>query len=201
VPVRNVMAVAVPLWLFSVGGAFTALVEYKNRPGAPAAAPLDWPRASSILRTSNRPKLVLIAHPRCPCTRATLHELSRLTARLGNRLSTTVLFVEPSGTDARVWEHTALIDQARAIPGVDVMLDRGGVEAQRFGALTSGQALLYRSDAKLAFAGGLTTGRGHEGDSPGAERIFSVVAGAVAPAPTAPVFGCALAESQRGAAP
>jgi len=85
-----------------------------------------------------------------------------------------------------------------AIPGVEVMADPDGVEAGRFGGATSGEVLLYGPDGHLTFAGGITSARGHEGDSPGAERIYDLVTTGHAELAVAPVFGCPLSAPAEG---
>ena len=76
------------------------LYDHQGSAGAAAAAPQTWPSASGIERDPQRPTLVMLAHPRCPCTRASLEELAVLMTRLGGRLDAHVLFVKPSGTSA-----------------------------------------------------------------------------------------------------
>ncbi len=135
--------------------------------------------------------LVMIAHPRCPCTRATLGELARLMAKAQGRLKTYVLFIRPEGSPVD-WEKTDLWAEASAIPGVTVLVDDQGAEAERFQAATSGQNLLYSPEGKLLFSGGITFSRGHEGDNAGSGTILSILNGNEAPQSETPVFGCPL---------
>jgi hypothetical protein len=112
-------------------------------------------------------------------------------ARLPGKVTAHVLFIRPQGTGSD-WEQSDLWSLARAIPGVEAIADPDGVEAARFGGATSGEVLLYTPDGHLTFAGGITSARGHEGDSPGAERIFDLVTTGHAELAVAPVFGCPL---------
>jgi hypothetical protein len=57
---------------------------------------------------------------------------------------------------------------------------------------TSGAVVLYDAAGKLAFRGGITAARGHEGDSFGRQRIMALLNGAHADRADAPIFGCAL---------
>ena len=77
-------------------------------------------------------------------------------------------------------------------------MDVDGTEAGRFGAATSGQVLLYDAGGRLRFSGGLTSTRGHPGESPGHRRIAAVVGGGDTEEATTRVFGCALAGSPEG---
>ena len=111
------------------------------------------------------------------------------------RLATAVLMLRPAGMPDD-WVHTDLWSSAAAIPGVSVLADDEGAEARRFGAATSGQALLYSADGQLLFAGGITESRGHSGDNAGRSAIESLVLGSqtiptTRPALT-PVYGCPL---------
>src|SRR5436190_6315 len=82
-----------------------------------------------------------------------------------------------------------------AIPGVTVRADVDGEAARRFGAATSGQALLYTADGRLLFSGGITESRGHEGDNAGRSAIAALVLGAEpTKLATSPVYGCPLFE-------
>lgn len=174
--------------VLSVGAG--VLWRYQTTPGRRAGA-ASWPAASRIPLDRQRPTLVLVAHPRCPCTRASLAELTETLRRLRGRVATHVVFVRPIDTP-QGWEQTDTWRSARGIPGATVWTDVGGVEAARFGARTSGQVLLYATDGRLLFSGGITPVRGHRGDSAGQERIVALVASGRADAATSRVFGCAL---------
>jgi hypothetical protein len=113
------------------------------------------------------------------------------------KLVTTILLLRP--TDApEGWERTSLWHAAASIPGVTVVADNDGAESRRFGAATSGQALLYAADGRLLFAGGITESRGHGGDNAGRSAIVSLVRsgsallGAGQPELQTPVYGCPL---------
>jgi hypothetical protein len=174
-----------------VADGFGRLMEYKSEPGDAAAAPARWPSGSRVTRNTDGATLVLFAHPRCPCTRASISELARLLARFPERLSARVVFLRPADAGAE-WDETDLVRRAAAIPGATTVRDDDGAEAARFRALTSGAAVLYDRNGRLLFAGGLTASRGHEGDSAGLRRITSLLRTGHADRRDAPVFGCAL---------
>jgi hypothetical protein len=75
---------------------------------------------------------------------------------------------------------------------VTTVRDDDGVEAARFQALTSGATALYDPQGRLLFSGGITSARGHEGDSFGIRRISSLLRTGKADRADAPVFGCSL---------
>jgi hypothetical protein len=176
-------------WLVGVGGANWALLQYKQTPGEAGSAPAHWPAEARIAREPGKYTLVMLAHPRCPCTRASVAELGRLMAQFHERISAQVLLLKPAGTSAD-WSQGPLAEAER-IPGVKVQVDEGGMEAERFGARTSGQVVVYDPEGRLVFSGGITPGRGHEGDNAGSAEIAAVV-GAGQGSGKSPVYGCAL---------
>lgn len=190
-PPRPRGALLIAPWIATVLLGYALLFEYSVASGAGAQAPASWPPGGTVARDPSRPTLLLIAHPYCACTRASLAELSRLRTRLGDRVATKVLFALPPGLP-RGWNASDLLAHARALEGVEVVLDPGGVEAARFGALTSGQVLLYSAGGELLFAGGITPTRGHQGPSVGRDRILALVEGLPVPRETSAVYGCAL---------
>lgn len=187
------------LWALSVASGSVLLWRYTSTPGVLATPPSAWPAKSTILQTPGRATIVMMAHPRCPCTRASIAELGVLMTRVGDRARAHVLFLRPKGAVVD-WEKTALWQSAAAIPGVTVHSDIAGVEATRFDASTSGQTVVYDSGGRLLFRGGITGARGHEGDNVGLERLVSLVRFGKADATKSSVFGCPLKdESEVGA--
>jgi len=181
----------VGLWLSLVLFGMFALQRHESTPSSQEPAPSQWPSASHVLRAPHRLELVMLAHPYCPCTRASLAELSRLVTRLPDRMGVHVLFIRPEGVEVG-WENTDLVARARQIPGAVVDLDEGGREAGLFGVRTSGEALLYGEDGRLLFHGGITPSRGHEGDNVGSQRIVSLVTTGSTDRAESAVFGCGL---------
>jgi hypothetical protein len=178
-------------WAAAVATGIALLWQYAATAGAAAAPPERWPAQSAIEREPGRPTLVMLAHPRCPCTRASVAELAVLMTRLGPTARAHVLFARPRATN-RGWEETPLWQSAAAIPGVTVHADPGGVQAALFGAATSGQVVAYGASGELAFSGGITGARGHEGDNVGLSRVLARLTGGRADQNESKVFGCAL---------
>src|SRR5689334_9607057 len=97
---RRRVLIALAIWLAVVGAGMTAVLRYSFAAGMDADAPRRWPSDSAVVRDDTRPTLLMIAHPRCPCTRASIGELAVLMARYKDRVSAHVLFVRPAGTGA-----------------------------------------------------------------------------------------------------
>ncbi len=166
-------------------------MRYELTPGQEAQAPLHI--AQTNLNTAG--SLVLFVHPKCPCTRATIAELARILRTTKNKLCTTIYFYCPSRepntwcTDSNLWNESKLL------PGVTTKIDWDGKSARSFGAHCSGQILLYRSsDGKLMFSGGITSGRGHEGDSAGQDAIIEFVNTGKSSISSTQVFGCSIGD-------
>lgn len=185
------------LWLFGLGVGFQKIFQYSMTPGGSASAPNRWPLSSQIARTPGRATLLLFAHPRCPCSQASVGELERLMTRFRDKATVHVLFYLPEKQETN-WAHESLWRKAEAIPGVQAVLDPQGTEAAKFGALTSGQVMLYDPAGHLVFSGGITPQRGHMGDSAGRAAILGFFESGRVEVATAPVFGCALKRPERG---
>lgn len=174
-------------WLIVVGIGVSLLADYAHRPEEPAAAPESVPELTS--NSTGRHRLLMFVHPHCPCTKASVAELARLMARCFGEVDATVYFYRPDSKPDE-WVYGTLWNSAKAIPGVDVAIDRRAEAGARFQASVSGEVLLYDPSGRLCFHGGITPGRGHEGDSPGKDAVISIVRGESANVDHAPVFGC-----------
>lgn len=120
-----------------------------------------------------------------------MEELTKLMTNCKGRLTAHVLFVTPNGYGSD-WYKSDLWSSAAMIPGVTVSVDKDGSEAARFGALTSGQVVLYGPSGNLLFTGGITESRGHAGDNAGRSAIESLVNQGKAQIDQSFVFGCPL---------
>jgi hypothetical protein len=191
---RRAIAGLFIVWLVVVAAGLAALWRYAQTPGPAAHAPGSWPAASRVARDTGRPTLVMFAHPKCACSRATIGELAVLMAHVQHKVAAHVLFYRPSGADSS-WDRTDLWESAAAIPGVTVSSDENGAEAALFGSEASGQALLYDASGRLVFSGGITSARGHAGDNAGRSALMALLTNNLtARVESTPVFGCTLRE-------
>lgn len=188
-------AIVVAAWLLALGGTAWPLLRADFVPGAEAAAPEQWPALSEIERDESMPTILMLVHPKCSCSRASIAELAQVMSVLHGRATAHVLFLDPSSENAE-WTHSGLWDEAKAIPGVQVHADPDGHDADLFGVKTSGQTLLYDRSGILRFSGGITLFRGHAGDSPGKTKLLNAALSATEPTEKSAVFGCALHETK-----
>lgn len=181
------------VWLVAVAFGLRVLLNYEATPGRVGAVSQTWRADARIERAIDHPTLVMFAHPRCPCTWASINELAKIMAQVQGQVRAYVLFVEPKTAGAH-WDDTSLRRSAAAIPGVTVAADVGGNEARRFGAETSGHTLLFDRNGRLLFSGGITQSRGHAGDNVGESAVVSLVSNHQAERRQTLVFGCALSK-------
>lgn len=187
------------LWLATLAGGFWHLLIYANTEGLAARSIPDWPASSKIKRSGGQASLVVFAHPRCPCSAATLGELERLLPKTKNKIENFVVFVKPNGLGDD-WARESLWHKAQGIPGTHAHLDEGGKEAAIFGARTSGQTFLFDENGKLIFSGGITPGRGHMGDNNGRSAVLAFAENRPSEIKQTPVYGCALFGAERAIA-
>lgn len=167
-----------------------ALAHYGNTPGSAGAAEIDASGLAGLALAGDRPTVVMYAHPRCPCTSASLESLARLQRRFPGRFATRVVFTVPRGM-GDTWHCTALWEAAGRLPDCDRIVDPGGEITQAAGAATSGTVAVYASDGQLQFWGGVTPSRAHAGDSAGGDAMTDYFQGR-SHAARSPVFGCPL---------
>jgi hypothetical protein len=187
---QRLLIAAGVVWVLVIGVGLTLLWSYENAPGPVIAPPSLWPADSRVQLSPDRPTLIMLAHPHCPCTRASIGELARLMTQAQDRVTAYVLFLKPAGASDD-WEKTDLWQSAASIPGVNVVVD-DGAEAQRFQAVTSGQTILYDAEGRLLFSGGITGSRGHSGDNAGRDAIVSMLHTGKAERSETFAFGCPL---------
>ncbi len=187
------------LWLLLVAAGAGSLAKYSQTAGDPGRSPTHWPAETKVPHVAGRATLVFFAHPHCPCTRASLGELEQLLVHAQGLLSTVVIF-ERFAEFSEDWTHSDLWRQAEAIPGVQVLADRGE-ESRRFASGTSGHVVLYDKFGQLQFSGGITAARGHAGDNAGKDALLARLAGRSDAREQTPVFGCSLTAPQANPLP
>ena len=191
---RFLLKIVALVWLVLVTAALAGFTRYEQTAGSTGHPPLHWQRVIPMALDPAKPTLVMLVHPQCPCSRASLTELNRLEALCPNRAASYVLFLKPAGY-TQAWTHSSLWRQASAIPGVTVREDDHGNMIRRLGAATSGETLVYAPNGHLLYQGGLTGERGHEGDNAGLSAVVAVLRGQVNSAKE-PVYGCPLTSDQ-----
>jgi hypothetical protein len=188
--------VAIALWAGSITLGFVLLLWHQGTAGPGAAVPETNIWAASQVSdagprlSNNGHTLLMFAHPRCPCTRASLRELERLLART-TKLKDVQIVVLRNPRLLAGWEQSPIVEFARRTQQLQVIEDEGGRWAEIYGARTSGHVFLYDDQGRLLFSGGITPARGHEGHSSGSAAILAHLRGEPAVAEAA-VFGCSL---------
>ena len=195
---RALPATAGIVWILIVCAGVFGLHVWEYTPGGVGPVHPDWPEGSTLQRAPDRPNLVMFAHPRCPCSKASVEELALIVEQCGGDAAIHVVFFRPVGDgNGNRWAKTALWDRATALPGVRVLDDPDGTESARFGAETSGHVLLYDRTGRLKFSGGVTAARGRGGANPGRDAVVAILTGGLVNRHETPVFGCSIRDVPR----
>ncbi|HYV37200.1 MAG TPA: hypothetical protein VE988_15950 [Gemmataceae bacterium] len=191
VPVKLLIFSLTLCWSVVLGAGFWLLVKYKSTAGENGSVQSQWPKDSRIAQVPQCFNIVVALHPHCPCSRATVTELANILARSKENVHVHALIYRPSSSPEG-WEESEIVHSAKKLPGVSIHLDKDSVEGNRFGALTSGHVLLFGANGSLLFNGGITSSRGHQGETPAHEALWSLLKGDSSPLSTTPVYGCPL---------
>jgi hypothetical protein len=186
--VRSSLIVAV--WGVAVCAGFWSLWGYETAAGD-VRAPATTLRGRVALESPQLPTLTIAVHPDCPCSRASIAELTQLMTYAHGGLNVDIVFAEPVGI-AQDPATTDLWTSAKAIPGVHLLRDPGGIRCKALHATISGQVFLYDAAGHLQFTGGITGSRGHEGENEGLDSIEAFLDTGHAMHATTPVYGCLL---------
>lgn len=168
-------------WLGLLAYGLHAQFAYATTAGSVGDTPQVLPHDSKLPRNT----VLMFVHAECPCTRASLRELSEL-MRGGN---TPAMLVVAPVTVGR-WEDSDAAQLAKGVPNLRVVFDDGS-EATRFGAQTSGYVAFYDAQGALQFAGGITGSRGHIGENVALASLRKLLS-AHGTAERHPVYGCPL---------
>ncbi len=177
------------VWAITLIGGVSLLAWYSSKPGDTGSPPREINRE---LRDSSRDKqhqLIMFIHPKCSCTRSSLRELTKILESSPSQIFCTFYCFTPSDKSIR-WTQTDLTETAQSISESKTIFDVDGKWAETFDVKTSGHVLLYDPKGKLQFSGGITVGRGHEGESIARTFITKAVKNKVNHEYRSPVFGC-----------
>ncbi len=177
-------------WCIAVAFGFSILITYSSLAGSGSVSPPFWPNDIELVDANEGHALLVFIHPKCPCTFATVSELERLVAEINPPCQIVFLLNCPKLQQSQ-WSRSALASRCNAFPGGRVILDFDGELATKFKAKNSGYCLLYL-EGQLLFQGGVTTERGHEGQSLGRDALRQLLTGQKTTIRRTPVFGCEL---------
>lgn len=193
---RAIAPALVLLWVLAALPGIRSLLAFESTPGRQAAAALHWPARLLSGQNAGLPTLIVVLHPRCTCSQATLEELAEASREFDRPYNAIFLIDQPHASGFQ-WEKVSFYRAAQKALHARVVLDEDGHLGASFGALTSGEVFLYSAEAgssarSLLFAGGVTPGRGMLGSNQGIEGLKLAFKGQ-GQAKQTPVFGCALA--------
>jgi len=183
------------VWGLVIGSGMLLFETYSFQPGPAGSPPTWWPEDSLIPRDADRSTLLIFLHPRCPCSQASVEELAYILSQTRRRVTAHALLLSPTHP-WREWGPSGVEEALAALPDLRALPDKGGAEARRFGAQTSGNVVLYDAQGRLTFSGGITAARGHRGNNEGRAAVIDRINGKGQSQSWFPVFGCPLADSE-----
>ena len=188
---RALQVALILIWLASAIGGIAWLTVEAAETGERHTVPSTWPDDVVAMRPHREATLLVFLHPRCPCSLATLAELERLLPLAKKPIDTWLIYGIPSTADAG-WRETSTWKRGEGIANTQQVFDPGGQLAQQFGVATSGDCLLYHADGNLAFQGGITPSRAHEGNCLGQADLLLALNENARNVRDLPVYGCPL---------
>jgi hypothetical protein len=187
----SMLLMTILIWGSCIAAGLAYLREYETTPGVARPQPTSWQATSKLEFMPGKFNCVMMVHPRCPCSLASLRELRSLVERHPDQIAVHILFWVPSQSGSE-WNQTEAWHLASLIPMARLYSDEEGIEAELFGATTSGHTILFQSDGTRIFSGGLTVSRGASNDGSGQQVISRVIDGTKSCERSTPVFGCPL---------
>src|SRR5258708_33732155 len=99
-PGSSMKPLLIATWAIAVVSGLAMLWSYQGQRGRTGQAPGYFPHDVSILPAHNQFNLILSLHPHCPCSCATVEELSKILAHTGASMRVHILMFAPAGADA-----------------------------------------------------------------------------------------------------
>jgi len=178
------------IWFMAIIAGFAIVWKFDVTAGPMPHPSASFPTNAPLAREAGRATLVMMLHPHCPCSRASMTELEKLMGTNPLTVKAHLVFSQqarqPDVSQSELWKRAVQIPHAVAVK------DSDGTVSSMFGAHTSGEVFLYDADGIIRFAGGITASRGHEGDSDGRAAIQAVLDDNAPAMMQTPVFGCSL---------
>lgn len=177
-----------------------SLANYSTQPGAQGRCATDLhsvdltdiPELDSQ-DLAGQTSLFIFYHPHCPCTMSTARMFSRIENSIATNPKVVAVAYCPKD-ESTTWIDSRITEVFRKLSAT-VIADRGAVVAQKFGVETSGHVLVYQASGRLVFDGGITPGRGHEGDCPASRNLIQKVSAHSGQLDQWPVYGCPIVDS------
>ena len=181
------------------------LTHYQTQPGPVGQVPENLTSAvlASLSNSSAAPtggaegvhsseptwQLLVFVHPKCPCTRATIHNLDLVSRRSDLRLEIIPVIFRPLHGDA-TWLETDNTRRLATLTRRSLVDDEDSQLARQFNVQVSGHCLLYDCAGRLRFSGGITASRGHEGRCRTLAALTKTLEGHSIDQTRWPVYGC-----------
>lgn len=155
----------------------------------PATAAPTWPDETQIAHDSVGHRLLVFIHPHCRCSRNIANHVLGLieTARAPTKV--TFVFYCPEGESDK-WAQNSVWDKLSGFGQHELLIDRGGVEAENFNVESSGHCVLFDKGQRLLFSGGLVADRDGKPSPQSVATLRAHLEGRADERSVFPVIGC-----------
>ncbi len=158
-----------------------------------AAAEAHWPSVTRIEHDNRHSSLLVFIHPRCQCSRSIVDQVLSVTETAEVPIRATFVFYCPDG-EPDEWVQNESWSRLNDAGKYTLLVDRGGIEAERFNASSSGHCLLFDINRRLLFSGGLAAGKDGMPSPPALDALGTHLSGRREAVSAFPVVGCDLQE-------
>ncbi|HLO97235.1 MAG TPA: hypothetical protein VK171_01460 [Fimbriimonas sp.] len=172
-------------WALSILSAGASLHFYEVTPSTNQIAP------QTLREPSRTNTLLVFAHPKCPCTVATLKCLEEL-HQVHPEIQVELALVIPPNSP-KLFEDGPSSEWQASHRWAKRTIDRNGTLAKSLGAIASGHTFLFEEKGDVVFAGGITRARGVVGESTALRDLITCINGKQSFGLSRhDVFGCSL---------
>ncbi len=192
---KNWLVLCTVSWLLLLPAAICVQLRYDSLPGIAAVPKTAWPAASKIKYSTITNTLVMVLHPRCPCSRASVQQVASM-MNTTNPPKCIFLFYTPS-IFAKGWEKTDIWNQASEIPDSVLISDIDGRETKTSEHPHPDRPTFFDRQGFLRYSGGLTEGRGHQGECRNLEAAIKALNDSHKPTTFGAVYGCPVVDSRK----
>ncbi len=121
----NKIRLSVMLWCMVIVVGVALAARFDGTAGTGSQPPITWPENKLISLDSHRDTLLMFLHPHCPCSAASLTDLSKLMTSFKSPPAAYLVNVVPPGASVD-WAQSELIESAKTIAHVIVLDDVDG---------------------------------------------------------------------------
>lgn len=153
------------LWAIALGAVYFIFLRYSvaSERNSGADIQTNWIQKYTSI---GRPTLFFFLHPKCSCSLASLTELENILRENVSYIKVIGVVSVRSAVDQEFMNSESVL-RMKELKDIEMYYDIGSTETRNLGISTSGHVLFYDQVGELRYTGGITSSRGHVGDSIG----------------------------------